>query len=141
MGCHFLLQEIFPTKESNPSLLHCRQMLYRLSYKGSPTIHIHVSILPQTPLPSRLHNIEQSSMCYTVGTCWLYILLYFIFATLGLHFGAQVSLVVSYELNSTTPNPSMWDLSSPTRYRTHVCPLHWKVDSPLDSRASPWLSI
>ena len=33
-------------------------------------IHIHVSILPQTPLPSRLpHNIEQSSLCYPVGPC------------------------------------------------------------------------
>ena len=32
------------------------------------TKHMHVSILSQTPLPSRLpHNIEQSSMCYTVG--------------------------------------------------------------------------
>ena len=31
------------------------------------TIHIHVSILPQTPLPSRLpHNIKQISLCYTV---------------------------------------------------------------------------
>ena len=39
------------------------------------TIHIHVSILPQTPLPSRLpHNTEQSSMCYTVSPCWLSIL-------------------------------------------------------------------
>ena len=29
--------------------------------------HTHVSILPQTPLLSRLpHNIEQSSMCYTI---------------------------------------------------------------------------
>ena len=36
VGCHFLLQEIFPTQESNPGLLHCRQMLYRLSYQGSP---------------------------------------------------------------------------------------------------------
>ena len=36
---------------------------------------MHVSILPQTPLPSRLpHNIEQSSMCYTVSPCWLSIL-------------------------------------------------------------------
>ena len=35
-------------------------------------IRMHVSILPQTPLPSRLpHNIEQSSLCYTVGPCWL----------------------------------------------------------------------
>ena len=38
-------------------------------------MHIHVSILPQTPLPSRLpHNIELSSMCYSVGPCWLSIL-------------------------------------------------------------------
>ena len=32
VGCHFLLQGIFPIQESNPSLL----MLYQLSYKGSP---------------------------------------------------------------------------------------------------------
>ena len=36
MGCHFLLQGIFPTQGSNPGLLHCRQILYRVSYKGSP---------------------------------------------------------------------------------------------------------
>ena len=30
--------------------------------------HIHVSILPQTPFPSRLqHNIEQSSLCAMLG--------------------------------------------------------------------------
>ena len=38
VGCHFLLQGIFSTQGSNPDLLHCRQILYRLSYKGSPTI-------------------------------------------------------------------------------------------------------
>ena len=38
-------------------------------------VHIHVSILPQTPLPSRLpHNTEQRSLCCTVGPCWLSIL-------------------------------------------------------------------
>jgi len=38
-------------------------------------VHIHVSILPQSPFSSRLpHNIEQSSMCCTVGPCWLSIL-------------------------------------------------------------------
>ena len=36
-GCHFLLQGIFPTQESNPGLLHCSQILYRLSHQGSPT--------------------------------------------------------------------------------------------------------
>ena len=30
-------------------------------------IDVHVSILPQTPLPSRLpHNIKRISLCYTV---------------------------------------------------------------------------
>ena len=32
VGCHFLLQSIFPTQESNPGLLHCRPILYRLGY-------------------------------------------------------------------------------------------------------------
>ena len=31
VGCHFLLQGIFPTQESNLGLLHCRQILYQLS--------------------------------------------------------------------------------------------------------------
>ena len=36
VGCHFLLQGIFPTQGSNPGLLHCKQMLYPLSHQGSP---------------------------------------------------------------------------------------------------------
>ena len=35
VGCHFLLQGIFLTQELNPGLLHCRQILYHLSYEGS----------------------------------------------------------------------------------------------------------
>ena len=37
MDCSpFLLQGIFPTQESNLSLLHCRSILYLLSYQESP---------------------------------------------------------------------------------------------------------
>ena len=36
VGSLLLLQEIFPTQESNPSLLHCGRILYQLSHKGSP---------------------------------------------------------------------------------------------------------
>ena len=36
VGCHALLQGIFPTQGSNPGLLHCGQILYRLSHEGSP---------------------------------------------------------------------------------------------------------
>ena len=36
VSCHFLLQGIFLTQELNLGLQHCRQILYQLSYKGSP---------------------------------------------------------------------------------------------------------
>ena len=35
VGCHALFQGIFPTQGSNPGL-HCRRILYHLSYQGSP---------------------------------------------------------------------------------------------------------
>ena len=38
VGSLSLLQGIFPTQGSNPSLPHCRQILYQLSHKGSPRI-------------------------------------------------------------------------------------------------------
>ena len=36
VGSLSLLQGIFPTQGSNLGLLHCRQILYRLSHQGSP---------------------------------------------------------------------------------------------------------
>ena len=36
LGSLSLLQGIFLTKESNWGLLHCRQILYQLSYEGNP---------------------------------------------------------------------------------------------------------
>ena len=45
VGCHALLQGIFPTQGSNPGLLHYRQILYRLSHQGSP--HPHLSHMKQ----------------------------------------------------------------------------------------------
>ena len=35
VGCHFLLQEIFPIQRLNRGLLHRRQTLYHLSHQGS----------------------------------------------------------------------------------------------------------
>ena len=47
VDCRFLLQEIFPTQESNLGLLHCRQILYRLSYEGKILAsNTHVHLLP-----------------------------------------------------------------------------------------------
>ena len=36
VGSLFLLQRIFQTQELNQGLLHCRRILYQLSYEGSP---------------------------------------------------------------------------------------------------------
>ena len=38
MNCHALFSGSIPTQGSNPGLLHCRQILYHLSHKGSPRI-------------------------------------------------------------------------------------------------------
>ena len=36
VGCHALLQGIYPIQGLNPGLLHCRWILYCLSHQGSP---------------------------------------------------------------------------------------------------------
>ena len=38
VGSLSLLQGIFPTRKSNWGLLHCRWILYQLSYQGSPNL-------------------------------------------------------------------------------------------------------
>ena len=38
VGCHSLLQRIFPNQGSNLDLPHCRQILYCLSHQGSSFI-------------------------------------------------------------------------------------------------------
>ena len=42
-GSLSLLQRIFPTQELNWDLLHCRKILYQLSYQGNPgTWHVQI---------------------------------------------------------------------------------------------------
>ena len=48
-GSHSLLQGIFPTQELNRGLLHCRQILYQLSYQGSPAAAAAVKSLQSCP--------------------------------------------------------------------------------------------
>ena len=44
VGCHSFLQGIFWTQGSNLGLLHCTQILYHLSYQGSPGICVYTYI-------------------------------------------------------------------------------------------------
>ena len=53
VGSLSLFHGIFQTQESNQGLLHCRQILYQLSYQGSPYIHIYIYIFR---FPSQLDH-------------------------------------------------------------------------------------
>ena len=53
MGCHALLQGIFPTQGSNPGLPHCRWIPYHLSHQGSPRI---LKWVPYIPSPADLSD-------------------------------------------------------------------------------------
>ena len=55
VGSCSLLQWIFPTQASNPGLPHCRQILYKLSHKGSPRI-LEWVVYPFSSESSRSRN-------------------------------------------------------------------------------------
>ena len=40
VGCHSLLQGIFPTQGSNSGLQFCKEILYHLSHQGSPPLSL-----------------------------------------------------------------------------------------------------
>ena len=60
VGCHSLLQGIFPTQGLIPGLLHCRWILYHLSHQGSPA---HPIFSPD--LVHRLLHIHSSSLIHS----------------------------------------------------------------------------
>ena len=56
-GSHFPLQGIFPTQGSNPSFLHCRQILYCLSCLGSPNYQ-NLSLFITSKTTSAQHKTD-----------------------------------------------------------------------------------
>ena len=56
VGCHALLQRIFPTQGSNPVLPYCWQILYCLSHQGNPEVIIVLTLF----------------LMYWVATCMSY---------------------------------------------------------------------
>ena len=55
-----ILQGIFPTQISNPGLLHCRQILYQLSFQGSPSkLRYGICFLAFQPSRSHLYSLAQ----------------------------------------------------------------------------------
>ena len=70
VGSHFLLHRIFPTHESNLGLLHCRQILYQLGYKGSPIASLHkynFFFCVNLYLVDFLNSCITLSICFCIG--------------------------------------------------------------------------
>ena len=75
-GCHSLLQWIFLTQGSNPSLLHYRQILYLLGHQGSYFIHsindayrsIPIShFIPPLSVPPSYPHVYSFVLCVCVS--------------------------------------------------------------------------
>ena len=79
MGCHSLLQGIFPTQGLNPGLLHCKQFLYCLNHQGISKcklgnrtlrigrIFIHRSVILQLQNELQIYFLQLPFMaCYVI---------------------------------------------------------------------------
>ena len=60
VGCHSLLQGIFPTQGSNPGHPHCRRILYQLCHQGSPKFWLHPPNVRMSPASSLLVRTRPS---------------------------------------------------------------------------------
>ena len=70
VGCHALLQGIFPKQGLNPGLLHYRQILYHLSYRGSLIFLLYFMLLvihcgSLSSIPEDIHVLI-SKTCDTI---------------------------------------------------------------------------
>ena len=80
-----LLQGNFLTQELNESLLHCRQIIYQLSYQGSPVIHVRIPILFWILFPYRSLQSFEFPVLYSRSL----LVIYFIYS------GVYVSLLLN----------------------------------------------
>ena len=105
MGCHFLLQGIFPTHGLNPHLLcllHCRQILYLLSHLGSPRYNLE--LCKNYPELKSLYQVQ--FMCF----------FFFFSDLLSFRFPCAVFLLSLFNMSQATTSSvgrALWAPGSP----------------------------
>ena len=71
VGCHFLIQGIFPTQGSNPHLLHWQVDSLPLSHQRSPQVWISVQFSRYVDCSCRINSKCTLSCCNTCHVCEL----------------------------------------------------------------------
>ena len=61
VGCHALLQGIFPKQGLNPCLLYCRPILYFLTHLGNPHSFCQTDVFKMTTLKRALSQVTEWS--------------------------------------------------------------------------------
>ena len=113
MGCHSLLQGIFPIQRSNPGLPYSRQILYHLSHKGSPII-LEWFAMTSSRGSSRIRDRTRISYISCISKSVLY------------HLGSPSSLTRD---PARAPWVKGWTLFH-WMAREVLCSLrHWRLDS------------
>ena len=95
-----LLQGIFPIQGSNPCLLHCRQILYQLSHKGSPNLNLvlQINTTYSGPYTRYYHLLILDSLHYRIKG-----------NTLLLNFTTkQLLLLLFFMLSKSTARKQYW---------------------------------
>ena len=64
VGCHFLLQAIFPIQGLNPSLLYCRRILYQLRHQG---MRIKLEKYVDCLMPAQKCSADRALLTYLWG--------------------------------------------------------------------------
>ena len=129
MGCHCLLQEIFPTQGSNPGLPQCRQTLYCLSHQRRQESKVRIYIsksIPSRGLPGS--SLGKESACNAGDSSSI--------PVLGRSPGEGIGYPLQYSWASMVGRmvkhpPAMWE--------TWVCSLGWE-DS-LEEGKAPHSSV
>ena len=69
----FLSRGSSPTQESNPGLLHCKQILYRLSYEGSPLNqnHLRSQVFPSRPTEALRRGLGICTLTDVPNSCYV----------------------------------------------------------------------
>ena len=124
VGCHFLLQGIFPTQGSNPGLPHCRQTLYHLSHQSGISHDVlgftHSSVGKESTCnagdPGSIPGLGRSpgeGICYPFHYSW----------------ASLVAQLVnnSHAIQETWVRSLGWENPLEKRKATHTSILAWRI--------------